>query len=140
MRLVKKVVFTLLIVVLLFSGCSSSDFSDGYESGYNAGFEDAEYEFSETAKDVLYEYAYTIIEDFAVEVEDEFYYNVVRKTAKEFDLHPEEAIVILNDFKEGKHVTAEELYLAIDVVTYFYYECYDFIYGIEDIDFDVDLD
>ena len=136
----KRILFILLASCLLLCGCSKSDFDDGYEKGYKNGYNQAESEFSSNYRDILFEGAYEAKDDFAMAVASEYGYEIVRGISTKYGLHPEEAIMILNDFQNGEHVTAEDLRLAIDVVTEFYYTLDSFIYDIEDLDFEFDFD
>ena len=123
MKKLLSVVLCLCICVGL-SACESnnrvriSDYDEGYNDGYVEGLNAA-------------------IDDIADAVQDQ-YWALEGKTTKERGLHPEEAIMVLNDYLDGEYVSKEELRTAIRSISYFYSHAWDVIIDIEymDIDFD----
>ena len=97
-----------------------SDFDAGYREGYYEGLRDG---------------AFSAQEDIAEEVWDR-YHEAEGQTTQERGLHPEEAIIELNDYLKGKDVSESELRTAIRAITYFYYEAWDVINEIDDMDID----
>ena len=128
------IVLCACLCVGLLSGCGiSKDDSDNarvdeYEEGYSAGYEDG-----------IWDGAFEGIKDFANAVRDR-YSDVEHATRNERDLHPEEAIMVLNDYLDGEYVSDSELESAIESLTDFYYDWQSVIANIEDLDVDIDFD
>jgi hypothetical protein len=65
---------------------------------------------------------------------------VESETSKEKGLHPEEAIIVLRDYLNGKYVPDYELQTAMRAINYFYVEWQSVIANIEDVDVDIFFD
>ena len=110
-----------LCVCVSLSACkpnSVSNYDEGYYAGYEAGLLDGVSEARE---------------DLAREAFDQ-YQAMEGQTTKERGLHPEEAIIVLNDYIDGEYVSKEDLRTAIRSIAYFYYHAWDVIREIEYID------
>ena len=131
MRLFTKVIAICLCVILL-SGCGVSQdalddaWLDGHEEGYHFGYE-------EGYDDGFWDGAFECKKEFADAVRDR-YSDVEHATLNGRDLHPEEAIIVLNDYLDGEYVSADELESAIKSITDFYYDWQSVIANIEDLD------
>ena len=99
-----------------------------YDEGYNAGYEDG-----------LWDGAFECKKDFANAVRDR-YSDVEHATKNGRDLHPEDAIMVLNDYLDGKSVSDDELETAIETISDFYYDWQSVIANIDDLDVDIDFD
>ena len=125
-----------LCICLSLSACKDEDRSseriDDYEDGYNYGY-DRGYEQG------LWDGAFECKDDFAEAVRSR-YFDVEHATLNGRDLHPEEAIMVLNDYLDGEYVPYDELETAIKAITDFYYDWQSVIANIEDIDVDIDFD
>ena len=118
------------------SSCKANDhqtkYTDDYESEYNAGYEDG-YEAG------LWDGVFECKKDFANAVRDR-YFDVEHATGNGRDFHPEEAIMILNDYLDGEYVSDAELAAAIESLTDFYCDWQSVIANIDDMDVDIDFD
>ena len=101
---------------------SLSQYDEGYYAGYESG---------------LWDGAFKVRENIADEVWD-LYSSIERQTTKERGLHPEEAIIVLNNYLDGEYVSDYDMETAIRSITYFYYHAWDVINDIEDIDIYLD--
>ena len=99
-----------------------------YDEGYNAGYEDG-----------LWDGAYECKKDFATAVSDR-HSDVANATLNERYFHPEDAIMVLNDYLDGKSVSDYELEAAIETISDFYYDWQSVIANIEDLDVDIYFD
>lgn len=102
----------------------ASDYDDGYRAGYEEG---------------LWDGAFECKKDFANAVRDR-YSDVEHATLNGRDLHPEEAITVLNDYLDEEYVPDDELETAIKTITDFYYDWQSVIANIEDLDVDIYFD
>ena len=137
MKLLAKVLTVVLCMGLL-SGCGISqddlddarldEYVDGYDEGYSAGYEDG-----------LWDGAFECKKDFANAVRDR-YFDVEHATKNGRYFHPEEAIVVLNDYLDGEYVSNAELEAAIESITDFYYDWHSEIVNIDDMDVDIYFD
>lgn len=126
----------LFSVVLCFCLCASlsacetdnGNHKSSYDEGYYAGYEDG-----------LWDGAFECKKDFANAVRDK-YFDVEHATLNGRDLHPEEAIMVLNDYLDGEYVSDDELETAIKSITDFYYDWQSVIADIEDLDVDIYFD
>lgn len=126
----------LCLVLLTSCGFSQDDLDeawldgheDGYEYGYDSGYEAGLWDGVDECKD-----------DFAEAVRSR-YSDVEHATLNGRDLHPEEAIMVLNDYLDGVYVSADELESAIKSITDFYYDWQSVIANIEDLDVDIYFD
>lgn len=105
---------------------NQTKYIDDYESGYDAGYEDGYEEGKMDGARGFRKY-------MASEVWSR-YWAMEGQTSRERGLHPEEAIIVLNDYLDGEYVSDEELNTAIRSITYFYYHAWDVITDIEDMD------
>lgn len=135
MKKLFSVVFCLCICMSL-SACKteerSSEHIDEYESGYDYGY----YTGYEQG---LWDGAHECKEDFSDAVREHFF-DVEGDTSRECGLHPEEAIMVLNDYLDGEYVSDAELETAIESITDFYYDWQSVIANIEDMDVDIYFD
>lgn len=133
MKKIFRVVLCLCLCACL-SSCKtdqrnySADYESDYDDGYRAGYEDG-----------LWDGAYECKEDFANAFRDQ-YFDVEHATKNGRELHPEEAIMVLNDYLDGEHVSDYELETAIETITDFYLNWQEVIANIEDLDVDIDFD
>ena len=134
MRKLLSVLLCLFLCTCL-SSCASNDHNsssvDDYEDGYNYGY-DSGYEQG------LWDGAFECKKDFANAIRDK-YFEVEGATSNGRDLHPEEAIMVLNDYLDGEYVSDAELESAIESISDFYYDWQSVIADIEDFDVDVDF-
>lgn len=127
----------IILCVGMLSGCAVSQDAldeawwEGYEEGYDSGYEEG-YEYG--IDDGVFECK----KDFAEAVRDR-YFDVEHATKNGRDFHPEEAIMVLNDYLDGKYVSDAELESAIESISDFYYDWQSVIADIEDLDVDVDF-
>ena len=132
MKLLAKVFSIIFCICLLLSlsACEPNNRSNisNYDEGYDAGYEAG-----------LWDGAYECKEDFANAVRDR-YSDVEHATLNGRDLHPEEAIMVLNDYLDGECVSDDELESAIESISDFYYDWQSVIANIEDLDVDIDFD
>lgn len=105
-----------------------SNYEEGYNYGYDSGYEDGLWDGISECKD-----------DFAEAVRDRFFDTEV-ETSRECGLHPEEAIMVLNDYLDGEYVPDYELETAIRSISDFYYDWQSVIANIEDMDVDIYFD
>lgn len=128
--LVFSVAFFCLCLCVSLSTCTSdkgskiSDFDEGYYAGYEEG---------------LWDGAFECKKDFANAVRDR-YSDVEHATKNGRYFHPEEAIMVLNDYLDGKYVSDDELEAAIETISDFYYDWQSVIANIEDLDVDIYFD
>ena len=99
-----------------------------YNEGYNAGYEDG-----------LWDGAFECKKDFANAVRDQ-YSDVEHATKNGRYFHPEEAIMVLNDYLDGEYVSNDELEAAIKTISDFYYDWQSVIANIDDLDVDIDFE
>ena len=134
MRKLLSVLLCLFLCTCL-SSCASNDHNsssvDDYEDGYNYGY-DSGYEQG------LWDGAFECKKDFANAVRDR-YSDVEHATLNGRGLHPEEAIMVLNDYLDGEYVSDAELESAIESISDFYYDWQSVIADIEDLDVDIDF-
>ena len=125
-----------LCICLSLSACKAeernSEYTDDYELGYNYGY-DRGYEQG------LWDGVFECEDDFAEAVRDR-YFEVEHATLNGRDLHPEEAIMVLNDYLDGEYVSDDELESAIRSLTDFYYDWQSVIANIEDMEVDIYFD
>jgi hypothetical protein len=99
-----------------------------YDEGYYAGYEEG-----------LWDGAFECKKDFANAVRDR-YFDVEHATKNGRYFHPEEAIMVLNGYLDGKYVSTDELEAAIETISDFYYDWQSVIANIEDFDVDIFFD
>ena len=99
-----------------------------YDEGYRAGYEDG-----------IWDGAFECKKDFANAVRDR-YSDVEHATLNGRGLHPEEAIMVLNDYLDGEYVSDDELETAIKTITDFYYDWQSVIADIEELVVDIYFD
>lgn len=132
MKLFFKSIISLfcLCVCVFLSSCESNDRSSvlSYDESYHAGYEAG-----------LWDGAFECKEEFANAIRDR-YSDTESATLNGRDLHPEEAIMVLNDFLDGEYVSDNELESAIKTITDFYYDWQSVIANIEDLDVDIYFD
>lgn len=134
--------FLLVITVpLTISACSNQETCEqwrnaGYNTGYEEGWADG---FSDGYDTGLIWGAFESQDDIASQVRD-LYAEKEFETAKKCGWHPEEAIIILNDYMNGENVSTEDLRSAIESISYFYYEAWEVVSNIDEIDVDFDFD
>lgn len=121
MNLLTKAFAIVLCVCLCasLSACDKGSNMSNYDEGYYAGYEAGLLAGASEAR-----------EDLAREAWDQ-YQAMEGQTTKERGLHPEEAIIVLNEYLDGKYVSAEEIRTAIRSITYFYYHAWDVIKNIK---------
>ena len=117
------VVMSLFLCVCL-SSCKSehTDYVSGYDERYLAGYEEGKW-------DGAYEFRKYMANEIWARYQD-----VEGQTSRERGLHPEDAIIVLKDYLEGKSVSDEEMRTAIRSIAYFYTYAWDVINEIEEID------
>lgn len=106
------VAFTLLLFATACSGYSEDQVNRMIDAAYNRGYEDAK----EDASDVLFDYAddiATLSREAILECE---------LTASEKYCHPEDALLILENYLNGESVSKTELRDALDGLTEYYYD------------------
>lgn len=132
MKLLAKSVTTLLCICICvcISGCETENRNkmSSYDEGYYAGYEEG-----------LWDGAYECKKDFATAVSDR-YSDVEHATLNGRYFHPEEAIMVLNDYLDGEYVSDSELENAIETITDFYFDWQSVIAHIEDLDVDIYFD
>ena len=128
MRLLKKtisIVLCIFLCVLLLSGCGFTQDEldeanyEGYAEGYYFGYEDGVYDGIEEARGDL--------TDGALDKYQELEY----QASRECGLHPDEAIIVLEDYLDGEYVSDSDLEIAIKSMAYLYYNTVDVIKDIE---------
>ena len=134
MKKLFSLVLCLCLYVVLLSGCgfSRDDLDEAWEDGHEYGYESG-------YKEGLFDGAFEAQKDIANEVWWK-YQDMEGQTTKERGLHPEEAIIVLNDYLNGKYVSESEIRTAIKSITYFYYHAWDVINEIDDMDFEFNFD
>ena len=112
------------------SACEPNNSSNisSYDEGYYAGYEEG-----------LWDGAFECKKDFANAVRDR-YSDVEHATKNGRYFHPEDAVMVLNDYLDGKYVSDYELEAAIETITDFYYDWQSVIANIDDMDVDIDFD
>lgn len=127
MKKLFSMVLCLCLCVVLLSSCESNNkvHTTDYDEGYYAGYEDG-----------LWDGAYECKKDFATAVSDQ-YSDVEHATKNGRYFHPEEAIMVLNDYLDGEYVSDNELKNAIETITDFYYDWSSVIANIDDLDVDI---
>lgn len=129
-RLFSMVLCLCLCICVGLLGCESNDrsnvssYDEEYSEGYKAGLLDGAFECKK---------------DFANAVRDR-YSDVENATRNERYFHPEEAIMVLNDYMDGEYVSDSELENAIEAITDFYSDWQSVIANIEDLDVDIYFD
>lgn len=119
-----------LCICVCLSSCKSdssknvSNYDDSYHAGYEAGLWDGAFECKKY---------------FANAVRDK-YYDVENATRNGRYFHPEDAIMVLNDYMDGEYVSDSELKNAIETITDFYSDWQSVIANIEDLDVDIYFD
>lgn len=123
-------VFLCLSLCACLSACTSEQrgYESDYDEGYRAGYDDG-----------LWDGAFECKDDFANAFREQ-YFDVEHSTKNGRDLHPEEAIMVLNDYLDGEYVSDYDLESAIESITDFYYDWQSVISNIEDLDVDIDFD
>lgn len=132
MKLFSKFVIVLLCICICFglSCCQSNDsrnasnYNEEYYEGYKEGLRDGAFECKKY---------------FANTVRDR-YSDVEHATKNGRYFHPEEAIIVLNDYLDGEYVSDAELEAAIESITDFYYDWQSVIANIEELDVDIFVD
>lgn len=129
MRKLLLVVLCLCLCVSL-SACQDDNrnYVSKYDEGYYAGYEEG-----------LWDGAFECKKDFANAVRDR-YSDVEHATKNGRYFHPEEAIMVLNGYLDGKYVSTDELEAAIETISDFYYDWQSVIANIEDLDVDIFFD
>ena len=137
-KLISVMLFTFLVMCL--TSCSGHEsHEDWHSSGYNTGYEDGwNNGFDDGYNEGLIWGAIDGQDDIASEVKYQ-YEKREADTTKSCGLHPEEAIMVLEDYINGKSVSEEDLHMAIKSVSYFYYEAWEVVASIEDMDVTYDF-
>ena len=128
-----KKIFSLVLCLCLSASLSAcqddnQNYVSDYDEGYYAGYEEG-----------LWDGAFECKKDFANAVRDK-YSDVEHATRNERYFHPEEAIMVLNDYLDGEYVSDRELENAIETITDFYSDWQSVIANIEDLDVDIYFD
>lgn len=136
----KRFVLIIAVAVFCLSSCSSQDkydegwndgFSAGYDDGWNEGFDDG---FDEGliwgALDGQDDVEWSVIYHLG---------NLEGEISEVYGWHPEEALMILDDFKKGEPVSEVNLHNAIDSINNFYYGIWDIITEIDEMDIDYEF-
>lgn len=109
----KKVITIILTFVLLLltacSGYSEADVDRLIDNAYSGGYEDAQEDFLADSSDDIA----ALIRDAVWECE---------LTAASEYYHPEEALVLFENYLNGENVSKAELWDALDGLTVYYYE------------------
>lgn len=151
-----KVMIYILILLLSLPACSVSSYDDSYEDGYKSGlfdgYEEGYNEGYNIGYDIGHDEGYDNgyeegMRSGAIESLDDVASEVIYKyeemegeTSKECGLHPEEAIIVLNDYLNGALVSEDEIRTAIESISYFYYNAWEVVLGIEEMDIDYEFD
>lgn len=144
-----KILLSLLLIIAVFSACKKSRsymereekentiFNNGYEEGYNIGrdvgfdygYDEGYYEGFDSGYDEgYYDCKHDIEKDF-----DSIIFNFLEAgchtVAKENEWHPEEALIIIDEYNQDpSSVTREEYLSAVETLCnyfeYFYYDRY----------------
>lgn len=127
MKKLFSVVLCLCLCMVMLSSCEANNKvrTTDYDEGYYAGYEDG-----------LWDGAYECKKDFATAVSDR-YSDVEHATKNGRYFHPEDAIIVLNDYLDGEYVSDNELKNAIETITDFYYDWNSVIANIGDLDVDI---
>lgn len=133
MKRLLSVVMCMCICVSL-SACKSqehnskhlSEYDEGYNYGYDKGYDVGIYDGIDEARSDLTREALYKYQDMAFQA------------AKECGLHPDEAIIVLEEYLGGEHVSDYELEAAIKSIAYLYYHTVDVIKDIEHMDVYID--
>lgn len=138
MRKLLPAVLLLSLFVVLLSGCgfAQNDYDDDYVYDYDSGYEDG---YEDGYDEGYMEGVFECKKDFGDAVRC-LYSDVEHATLNGRDLHPEDAIMVLNDYLDGKYVSDEELESAINVLTDFYFDWQSVLANIEDLDIDIYFD
>ena len=128
MRLLIKILSLALCICLctfLLFGCGFTEDDldeanyEGYEEGYYFGYEDGVYDGIEEARG-----------DLTKEALDK-YQELEYQASRKYGLHPDEAIIVLEDYLDGEYVSDYELEMAIKSIAYLYYNTVGVIKDIE---------
>lgn len=119
----KFVVFLFIIITMSFVFASCEE-TKTYDDGYDGGFLEAEYYFSDKAHEMYYEGYQEAYRDFVDEV---IFYEAVWHAREHSEFHPEEAMCIISCYEKGKSYCGtlqitDKIYKEAVASLYHYYE------------------